>query len=83
MAKKLQQRLVELAAANTLADMKGMPGHCHELTANRKGQLALDLIQPNRLVFKPSHNPVPPDAGGGLDWAKVTRIIVLEIVDYH
>lgn len=54
MAKKLQQRLVELAAANTLADMKGMPGHCHELTANRKGRLAVNLFNPIALSSNPA-----------------------------
>ncbi len=83
MARKLQQRLSELAAANTLADMRTMPGRCHELTADRKGQLALDLVHPKRLVSAPDHDPPPSRPDGGLDWSKVSRIIIFEVVDYH
>lgn len=83
MSKKLQQRLSELAAAATLEDMRKMPGRCHELKADRKGQFALDLVHPKRLVFSPNNNPKPTRADGGLDWSKVTKIVILEVVDYH
>ena len=83
MAKKLQQRLFELAAAVTLEDMRKMPGRCHELKVDRKGQLALDLVHPKRLVFSPGNNPTPTRPDGGLAWSKVTKIIILEVVDYH
>ena len=83
MAKKLQQRLSELAAANTLEDMRTMPGRCHELRADRRGQLALDLVHPKRLVFSPCHNPIPTRHDGGLDWSKVSKITILGVVDYH
>ncbi|NLW86662.1 MAG: killer suppression protein [Planctomycetes bacterium] len=83
MAKKVQQRLAELAAAIVLEDMRKMPGRCHELKADRKGQLALDLVHPKRLVFSPGNNPKPVRPDGGLDWSKVTRIVILEVVDYH
>ncbi|MGH3304435.1 MAG: type II toxin-antitoxin system RelE/ParE family toxin [Streptosporangiaceae bacterium] len=52
-AKKIQTRLADLRAAETLADMRMLPGHCHELTADRAGQLSLDLDQPYRLLFRP------------------------------
>lgn len=83
MAKKLQQRLSELAAAGVLEDMRKMPGHCHELKADRKGQLALNLVRLKRLVFSPDHKPTPTKPDGGLDWSKVSKIIILEVVDYH
>ena len=83
-ARKLKQRLAELDAAKTLDDMKRLPAaRCHELTQNRKGQLAVDLAHPHRLVFAPDHDPVPRKPDGGLDWSGVTRIVVLEITDYH
>jgi hypothetical protein len=47
------------------------------------GQLAVDLIHPKRLVFVPDHAPVPTKDDGGLDWTGVTRIVVVEITDYH
>ena len=82
-AKKLKRRLADIEAAKTLADMRHLPGRCHELVADRAGQLAVDLDHPRRLIFKPNHHPVPIRAAGGLDWAGVTGIVVLEITDYH
>jgi len=82
-AERLQQRLEELRAA-TLEDMRSLPGaRCHELTQDRKGQLAVDLVHPRRLVFEPANDPVPTKADGGLDWSKVTEVVILEVVDYH
>ena len=83
-AEQLAQRLAELNAADTLEDMRYIPNaRCHELTQDRKGQLAVDLAHPFRLVFVPDHDPVPTKADGGLDWTQVTRIMVVEITDYH
>lgn len=36
-----------------------------------------------RLVFEPDQDPVPKKEDGGLDWARVTAITVVEIGDYH
>jgi proteic killer suppression protein len=83
-AKVLQLRLAQTKAADTLEDLGKVPGaRCHELTADRKGQLAVDLVHPRRLVFEPDHNPRPEKPDGGLDWQQVTRVIITEIVDYH
>ena len=42
MTEKLQQRLTELSAAETLADMRNLPGaRCHELAGNLAGCLVL------------------------------------------
>jgi len=84
MAEKLQQRLSELAAAETLDDMRYLPGaRCHELTGNLKGRLAVDLVHPDRLVFSPDHDPVPVKDDGGLDWGGVTSICIVGVGDYH
>jgi plasmid maintenance system killer protein len=82
--KALQLRLAQIMAATTLEDLGKVPGaRCHELIADRKGQLAIDLVHPRRLILEPDHNPLPKKLDGGLDWQKVTRVVVLEIVDYH
>lgn len=84
LAERLQQRLAELKAADTLEDIRRLPpARCHELSQNRKGQLAVDVVHPKRLIFEPDHNPVPRKPDGGLDWPHVTRIRVIEIIDYH
>jgi proteic killer suppression protein len=63
--------------------MKTLPGRCHELTADRKGQLAIDLDGPYRLIFEPANEPLPIDDSGSLDWSCVTIIRILLIEDYH
>ena len=84
MADKIQQRLAELQAAETLADMRDLPGaRCHELTGNLAGKLAVDLVHPDRLVFSPDHVPRPELPDGGLDWPQVTKIVIEGIGDYH
>jgi plasmid maintenance system killer protein len=83
-AKALQLRLAQMKAAGTLEDLGTIPGaRCHELMGDRKGQLGVDLVHPKRLVFRPDHNPWPAKPDGGLDWQKVTQVVVVEIVDYH
>lgn len=83
-ADKLKQRLTELAAAETLEDMRHLPGaRCHELSGNLKGKLAVDLVHPDRLVFSPDHDPAPTRAEGGLNWAEVTAVRIVGIGDYH
>lgn len=72
-----------MRAAETLADMRYLPGRCHELRADRSGQLALTLDGAYRLVFEPANEPVPRLPEGNLDWAEVTAIRILEVVDYH
>jgi proteic killer suppression protein len=83
MARMIQRRLSELAAADTLEVMRALPGHCHELQQNLKGLLAISLVGADRLAFKPDHDPVPAKDDGGLDWSKVTKIEVVGIGDYH
>ncbi len=84
MARNLQRRMMELKAAESLADISHLPpARCHELKGNRKGQLSVDLEQPHRLLFIPANNPVPIGEDGGLDRTQVTEIEIIEIVDTH
>jgi proteic killer suppression protein len=82
-AKKAKSYLASIAAADTLAEFRHLPGHCHELEADRAGQLALNLPDGKRLVFEPTDDPPPSKPGGGLDWATVRSVRILEIGDYH
>jgi proteic killer suppression protein len=81
--KLLKRRLAALYAAPTLADMDGVPGSCHQLGADRSGQFAVSLLGPFRLVFEPTDNPLPRLSDGGIDKARVTKIEIKEVVDYH
>lgn len=82
-AKQLAARFKDLEAAALLEEFRNLPGHCHELDGDRKGQLALHLPDGKRLVFEPVNNPAPRKQDGGLDWAAVDAVRILEITDYH
>ena len=82
-AKLIRRRLDDLRAAPVLEVMRKLPGRCHELKSNRVNQLSIDLDGPYRLIFRPTHNPVPRKADSGLDWNKVTAITIMEVVDTH
>jgi plasmid maintenance system killer protein len=83
-AELLKRRLSQLSACDNLEGARMLSQlRCHELIGNRKGQLSVDLDHPYRLIFKPAHNPVPRRPDGGLDWEKVTAIIIIGIEDTH
>lgn len=85
-AKRLMARLLVLSEADNLAQLgppyRG-PMRCHELKGDRQGQLSVDLDHPYRLIFEPNHNPLPLSEDGGLIWARVTAIRIVEIADTH
>lgn len=71
MADKIHQRIDEIGAADTVEMMIQFHiGRCHTLTQNRKGQYAVDLVHPYRLVFEKNGDEI-----------QIANI--LEIVDYH
>ena len=82
--KLLQKRLTELRAATVLEDIFKLPqARCHELRGDRKGELAVDLDHPYRLIFEVANDPKPTKEDGGLDWTKTTAIKIIGIEDYH
>ena len=85
-SKLLKRRLIQLRAAPSLATLYppySGPARCHELKGNRKGVLSVDLDHPYRLLFKPAHKPPPLRDEGGLDWDRVTAILILGVEDTH
>jgi proteic killer suppression protein len=81
-AKRIQQRVRDLRRAESLADMRYLPGRCHELHGDLAGHLTLDLDHPYRLLIRPA-TEAEPGPGGGLDWAAVSAVVVLGVVDTH
>ena len=59
------------------------PARMHELKSNRDEQFAVDLVHPYRLVFEPTHDPLPRKEDGGINLEQVTAIKIMEVVDYH
>lgn len=79
----LKKRLNDLRNADTLEDVRHLPGRYHELTGNRKGQWACDLDHPYRLIFEPHENPIPTNASGQYLWIEIKGVEIIEIKDYH
>lgn len=71
MARLINQRIDELQAADSI-DMliKYSIGKCHPLEGDRKGEYAINLVHPYRLIFEQSRTN-----------ANTIRIISIE--DYH
>ncbi len=82
-AKLYNRRLGDLRNAQTLEDVRNLPGHYHELKNDRKGQWACDLDQPYRLVFEPHEKPIPADEDGKYIWLQIKGVEIIEIIDYH
>ncbi|MDO9037704.1 MAG: type II toxin-antitoxin system RelE/ParE family toxin [Lutibacter sp.] len=82
-AQLFKQRLDDLTAAQTLEDVRHLPGNYHELVKNRKGQWACNLVHPYRLIFEPHVNPIPTNKDGQYLWIEIKGIEIIEIEDYH
>ena len=71
MAEKIHQRIGEIKAADNVEIMVQFHiGRCHLLKSDRKGEYAMDLVHPYRLVFE-KHGE------------EIQIANILEIVDYH
>lgn len=82
-AKIYKKRLDDLKAADTLEDVRYLPGKYHELSGDRKGYWACNLDHPYRLIFRPQIEPIPENKDGQYIWIEIESIEVTEIVDYH
>ncbi len=76
-AKKTIQRINEFTAAESLNDILLLraPG-LHLLSGKLKGLWAVTLVHPFRLILEPLD-------GDTVDLKTVTKIKIIEIIDYH
>ena len=75
-AKRLRARLADLREAETAGDLvAGQP----RKSADADECMDLDLGEGVRLIFKANHVANPRTRSGQVDWAKVSRIKILEI----
>lgn len=71
MAEKIHRRIDQISAAYSVEMMvENRIGRCHPLNGDRKGQYAMDLTHPYRLVFEKRNE-------------QIIAVEILEIVDYH
>lgn len=82
-AKLYKARLDDFIDADSLEDLRHVPGNYHELKYDKKGQWACNLDQPYRLVFKPQEDPIPLDESGKYIWTDIKAVEIIEITDYH
>lgn len=83
-AKKVKGRLSLLLGASNLEELRNAPGRFHELHRDRTGQFAADLDGPYRLIFEPALAAEDHATHAeGFVWAKITRVTIIEIEDYH
>jgi toxin HigB-1 len=80
---KLRQRLNEIHAAPSMADLVQLPGKHHALRERRKGEWACCLEEPYRLVYRPLGDPLPVSEDDRLDLEKITAVTIIEVVNYH
>ena len=78
------KRPAVLHGATTLAEVPATPPEgCHPLSGKRRGQFAVDVDHPCRLVFKPGVEPVPVRDDGGIDIERIVAIKIPQTVDCH
>ena len=83
-AKLIILRKTQLEAAENLAVMHTLiQVRAHELKGDRAGQISLDLIHPKRLLIVPDHKETPRKPDSGLDWTRITRIMIIGVEDTH
>lgn len=71
MAEIIHRRISEIEAADSIEMLvRYKIGRCHPLQGNRRGQYAMDLIHPFRLILEP-------------DEMSIRIVKVIEIEDYH
>lgn len=70
-ADKIQRRIDQIRAVDSVEELVQFGiGRCHPLQGKRKGQYAMDLTQPYRLIFEKVNE-------------QIVAVEILEIVDYH
>ncbi len=77
------KRLADLRDADTLEDVRYLPGRYHELINDRKGQWACDLDHPYRLIFTPQEKPIPTNENGQYKWFEIVGVEIIKVEDYH
>lgn len=71
MVEILHQRLDQIQSVDSVEDLiRFHMGRCHPLKGNRKGQYAMDLTHPQRLIFVKVENTIH-------------IVNIIEITDYH
>ena len=82
-AKAFPTRLSDLEEAENAEELRHVPGNFHALKGERRGQFGWTIDGGKRLIVVSVPDPPPELPDGGTDWAAITAVHLLEIVDYH
>lgn len=63
--------------------MKVPAANCHPLIGDRKGQFAVHVKQPYRLIFEPAGGQVEANDENRVNFERVKAVRILEVEDYH
>jgi toxin HigB-1 len=78
------RRLQQIAAADNLVILSAVrSAKLHALKGKHAGQFAVDGNYPYRIIFEPSEKTAPKKSGGGQDLHRITKVKVIEVVNYH
>lgn len=76
-AKEIVKRINELISAENLYDISQLPqARLHKLYNDRRGHFAVDIKHPYRLILLPLNGVLS-------NKKSITKIEIIEIIDYH
>jgi len=82
--RRIMLRLSNIRDATTLEELSKVPQtRVHELKAVRNEQISVDAKHPYRLILVCNNDETPRKDDGGLDWARITKVQLIEIIDTH
>jgi len=82
--RRIARRLQNIVDASNLAELAKIPQtRVHQLTGDRNEQISVDVKHPYRLLLICGDEEPPRKSDGGLDWNKITKVIVIGIEDTH
>jgi plasmid maintenance system killer protein len=82
--RRIMLRLSNIRDATTLEELSKVPQtRVHELKADRNEQISVDAKHPYRLILVCNNDETPRKDDGGLDWARITKVQLIEIIDTH
>ena len=84
-ARRLQQRLMEIKAAENLLELSRLPQlQFHALHGKRKGQWSISVVKNYKMTFIEAVDPLPVLPDGSIDLAAITAVRIIDpCVDYH
>ena len=83
-ADNIVKRIMVLARATNLEKVSEKPPtRLHLLKGDYKGYYAVDVNRELRIVFEINHDPVARRSDNSVDLEKVTKVCIVDILDYH